>query len=372
MRSVIGKLPLISVVVPTFNEAGNVERLLEELDTALSREQWEVLFVDDDSVDHTREILRGHAQTYPLRIIHRVGRRGLASAVVEGVMAAMGEIIVVMDADLQHDPAIVPKMVAPIVSGDAQITVGSRFAGQNRPEGLSEARNILSKLGNGLSTRLIKRRLTDPLSGFFAVRRELFVAQAPQLSVRGYKILLDLLSTFPPSTKVKDVAMPFRKRPSGESKLGGRVVLEFALMLGDKTIGRILPLRFILFTLVGLGGAALHLTLLALTHKGMGLAFLPAQFLATLFAMLFNFHANNSISYRDMKLKGKKYFQGMLVFALLCSVGAVLNLVVAESLIKNQITWQVAGIVGAIVGGLWNYSATFSFGWAQLTGTRQR
>ena len=354
----------LTVVVPTLNERGNVGPLVAALERALEGLSWDVLFVDDNSTDGTLEALAALAANSPrVRFIRRVGRRGLSSAVVEGMLATTSPYIAVMDADLQHDETIVRGMYDAVRAGDVDIASASRFLDSSEQEGLSERREHLSRLGIALCRLIIKADLTDPLTGCFVVSRKLVDEVVERLSLRGFKILLDIFATSRRPLAYREFPMHFRKRLSGASKLDTLVSLEFLTVVADKLVGRWIPIRFVVFVVVGTLGMLVHIAILAAAYRGFAADFAVSQALATYAAMTVNFFVNNQFTYRDSRLRGLGLLGGLLSFVAICSVGAVVNVQIAKVLFEHGITWLLAGLLGAIVGSVWNYGVSSTFTW---------
>jgi dolichol-phosphate mannosyltransferase len=356
--------PELAVIVPTLNEKDNIELLLDRLDAALAGIHWEVVFVDDDSQDGTADLLvRLQRSMARVQVIRRIGRRGLSSACVEGMLATATPYLAVMDADLQHDETILPAMFERLRADDLDVVVGTRFAAGGSAGGLSKPRELLSRFGRLLSRMISRADLSDPMSGYFVLRRPFLDQTVRRLSGHGFKILLDLLASAPDPVRVAEVPFTFRDRHSGDSKLDTLVMLEYASLLSDKLVGAYLPTRFVLFAFVGLFGVVVHLTTLGIAHKTFGIDFYYAQVIATLTAMTVNFNLNNLLTYRDRQLKGVSLIYGHLSFYLTCSVGAIVNFQVAETLFIWQAPWMVAGFFGAMVSAVWNYGVSSVVTW---------
>lgn len=354
-----------AVIVPTKNERGNVQRLLELLDAALDGLSWEVIFVDDNSRDGTAEAVRTLAETRGnVRCLRRVGRNGLASAAIEGMMATGAPCLAVMDADLQHDETLLPVMLRRLQEEDLDIVVASRFLKDSRLEKFSTTRERMSRLGNTLSRLVTRCELTDPLSGFFMLKRSVIEEVVPRLNGQGFKILLDIFASSTRPLRFAEVPFVFRQRHSGESKLDTLVSLEFLLLVGDKFLGRVLPLRFLTFLLVGFSGLALHLSLLWVFFKQWHVPFYGAQAGATVMAMTSNFFLNNQATYRDRRLTGRVLWFGLLSFYAICSVGAFVNFAMADFLFGRTVPWMLAGLVGASVSAVWNYGVNSTITWS--------
>jgi len=358
-------MPELSVVIPTFNELDNIPRLVERLHKTLGAEDWEVVFVDDDSPDGTFAAIRDIAQTDPrVRSIRRIGRRGLSSAVIEGILSTSAPYVAVMDADLQHDERVLPAMLAKLKTGDDEVVVASRHVTGGSIGEFSEERARMSQLATRLAGLVTRTKLTDPMSGFFMIRRHSFEAAAPFLSGQGFKILLDLLASAPKPLRVAEIPYVFGNRAHGESKLDTAVMWDYGMLLADKTIGKYIPPRFVLFALVGGFGILVHFTTLALAFKVARLAFPVSQSIAIMVAMTCNFFLNNTLTYRDKRLKGMGLLLGLLTFYAICSLGGVANVGVANFVFKDEgEAWWLAGAAGAVVGSVWNFAASSVFTW---------
>ncbi|MDP9421417.1 MAG: glycosyltransferase family 2 protein [Pseudomonadota bacterium] len=357
----------LSVVVPTLNEAGNIEPLLERLGMALAGIEWEAIFVDDGSTDGTPELLTQIAQDdRRIRMIRRIGRRGLASAVVEGALASTTPIVAVIDADLQHDEKILPDLYRAIAENGNELAIGTRYAGNGSTGEWAEDRLKISRFATALASPVMKTRMSDPMSGLFAVRRDVLLEAAPRLSTVGYKILLDLVASHPRPLRLAEVGYTFGSRQHGESKLDEMVALEYLELLLDKAVGRFVPVKLVQFGAIGMLGVGIHLAILYCALVA-GTSFAFSQASAVIGAMTFNFALNNKFTYRDRKLTGWAWVGGLFSFYLVCSLGAVANVGIG-SLVYEQYHagWWIAGIAGAIVGSVWNYVAS---GW--LTWTRR-
>jgi dolichol-phosphate mannosyltransferase len=354
----------LTLVVPTLNERDNIPELVERLFKALAGIAWEVVFVDDDSTDGTADLVRELARRYPnVRCLQRLGRRGLASACIEGVLSSAAPFVAVMDADLQHDERLLPKMLQLLQGGPLDIVIGSRFASGAEVVSMPRHRVAISAIGNRLARLVVRAELTDPLSGFFMLRRPVFDAAVRRLSAQGYKLLVDLFASSPEPLVFKEIGFRFRARLHGESKLDTLIALEYAELLLDKLIGHIVPVRFVFFTAVGALGLVVHLAMLAVSLKLLGLGFAAAQGVATVTAMTGNFILNNTLTYRDRRLHGTRLLLGLLSFYAVCSVGAVANVGIAAYVFQADRSWWLAGIAGALMGSVWNYAMSSILTW---------
>ena len=367
----------LAIVLPTFNEAANIAPMVARLEAALGPAGWEAIFVDDDSRDGTADAAREISRRDPrIRVIQRFGRRGLASAAIEGMCATAAPIVAVMDADLQHDPGLLPGMLEAVGSGECDIAVASRFAegasmeAWNRPD-----RERASALANSLARKVTGVTLSDPMSGFFMLRAETVRRDAHRLSGIGFKILLDILATVETPLRVKEFPMAFGARAAGESKLDRTVVFEFLVGLYDKWLGRIIPTRFALFGTIGAAGVVVHMAVLSAFLAVFGGSFRDqlitdfeiGQTLAAVVAMSFNFVLNNSLTYADQRLRGMgPLLRGWLKFALTCSVGLLANVGVAAVLVRMGMHTYPAALTGIVIGSVWNYALSSRFVWGRF------
>jgi dolichol-phosphate mannosyltransferase len=351
------------LVIPTLNERDNVEPMLARLAVALVGIRWEAVFVDDGSTDGTLDLLRRIAcQTPHVRLVQRLGRSGLSTAIVEGMMATAAPVVGVIDGDMQHDEAILPELWRLVTSQEADVAIGSRYVDGGGTGGWSASRLRASRMATWLGNRVIGTASTDPMSGFFVIRRDLIVELQPRLSGIGFKLLIDLLASSQRPLLVREVPYVFRSRIAGDSKMGSAVAIEYLTLLLDKTAGRILPTRLLLFLMVGGTGLAVHLAILAGSLR-VGASFPVGQSVAVAAAILFNFTLNNLLTYRDRQLKGWRFFLGLASFAGVCSVGAVANVGVASFAFAEGRLWWQAGIAGAAISALWNYAASSYVTW---------
>ena len=358
----------LAIILPTLNERGNLAPLVERIENALGEDGWEVLIVDDDSKDSTADEARAWALTdRRVRLIQRIGRRGLASAAIEGFCATAAPYCTVMDADHQHDPALLPKMLASLKAREADICVASRFAdGASTEDWAEPERERLSGIANAMARKLTGVELSDPMSGYFMVPTATVRALVPRLSGIGFKILLDLLATADAPMKVKEFPLNFAKRRGGESKLDRAILFDFLAGLYDKTLGQLIPTRFALFGTVGALGVIVHMTVLASLLFVFGEAFSIAQGVAVLSAMSFNFWLNNWLTYRDKRLTGLgEVLRGWAGFCLTCAVGGFANVAVATLLESEGVFWALAALCGILIGSVWNFALSSRFVWGR-------
>ncbi len=352
--------PHVCIVVPTFNEARNVEEVARRLDRVLAGLEWEVVFVDDDSPDGTADVVKAMSLRDPrVRCIRRVNRRGLSGACIEGMLSASTPLVAVMDGDLQHDETILPQMIALLDRDEADIVVGSRLVeGGSSAGGFSAFRAFASGLGLRLARLLIGADVSDLMSGYFAMKRERFETLAPRLTTSGFKILLDILASASPRLRAREIGYRFRARQDGASKFDARAISDFLGLLAHKLTGGVIPPRFFMFVAVGGAGVVIHLLALRVAMLWAGLSFEVAQAVATIVAMTSNFFVNNTLTYSDAKLRGRRAAIGLAQFYAVCGVGAVANVGVAAWLFGLGAAWWLAALAGILMSSVWNY--TFS------------
>jgi dolichol-phosphate mannosyltransferase len=310
--------PELTVVVPTRNEHDNIRPLYDALYHSLRDIEWEVIFVDDDSQDGTSEAVYKLARLdRRVRCIQRISRRGLASACVEGILASSALYVAVMDADLQHDEQLLPHMLKTLKTEPAiDAVIGSRYVQHGSIGIWSRYRAWLSSIATHIGRSIMQVPIADPMSGFFMLRREAFEGSVRRLSNVGFKILLDILASSPRSLQVKEIPFHFRQRHAGTSKFDALIGWEYLMLLADKLIGHIIPIRFFLFVLVGGLGLVTHLAVLWLCLNPMQLSFALSQATATGVAIIGNFTLNNWLTYHDRRLTGWACVRGLLLFEL--------------------------------------------------------
>lgn len=356
----------LAVIVPTFNERENIHALTDAVAAALDGITFEMVFVDDDSTDGTRDVLETiAAERGNIRVIHRIGRRGLATAVTEGMLSTTSPYIAVIDADLQHDEHVLPQMLELLRNDEADLVIGSRYVDGGGIGDWDARRAKVSSTATKLAKMITSAAITDPMSGFFAITRSALYGAVRDLSGQGYKILLDIAASSKQPLRIRELPYEFRARQHGESKLDTLIVWEYLLLLVDKLVGHIVPARFISFVFIGGLGVFVHMGVLGMLIALGRPSFLWAQAVATGAAMIFNFFVNNILTYRDRRLKGfVSLTRGLATFVLVCSVGAIANVGIADYLFSDfHYGWLSAGLAGILVGAVWNYAASSVFTW---------
>jgi len=356
--------PRLVLVIPTFNEVENINPLLDRLQDVLQHLDWEVIFVDDDSNDGTRHKISERAlDNRRVRCIHRVGRRGLSTACVEGILASEAPIVAIMDADLQHDESLLPSLYEAVTADGYDLAIGSRYMQGGGIGDWSQSRHFVSRLATRISQWVTKVRVSDPMSGFFMFQRKSMDTAIRDVSGLGFKLLLDLLLSTDRSLNIKELPYHFRPRQAGESKLNAQVAWRMILLILDKKFGHIIPARFVSFALVGSVGVVVHFLALILTYRILGSDFVLAQAIATLVAMTSNFLLNNISTFSDHSLSGWGLLRGWVSFVAACSIGAVANVGIAGVLFSQEVDWVLSALAGAMVGSVWNYATTAVYTW---------
>ena len=356
----------LTIVVPTYNEKLNVRPLVSLLDKALVDINWEVVFVDDNSPDGTADEVRELARTrLDVRVIHRIGRRGLSGACIEGILSSAAPYVAVMDGDLQHDETVLISMIASFnTDPELNLVIGSRnVEGGSSGNGLSGMRSFGSDVATVIARKLLKIQVQDPMSGFFMIKLESFREVVGELQRQGFKILTDLLSASRGSWKIKEIPFVFKERQYGQSKMDSAVTLEYFGLILARLTGGAISIRFVLFLFVGLTGILVQLLMVGIFLNVMFLSFFCSQILAVILAMTSNFFLNNILTYRDQSLSGKYILFGLLSFYFVCSLGAVANVAVANLVYNFVPLWILASFFGSVISSLWNFMSSKWLTW---------
>lgn len=361
---------MLSLVLPTYNEAENLPVLLPKLRDALGSIDHEILIVDDDSPDQTWSVAQELCKDIGnVHVIRRVGRRGLSSAVIEGFLASKGDVLAVMDADGQHDMSLLPKLYQS-TQENADIAIGSRYMEGGSVGQWDERRHAMSRTATTIAIWLCKVKVQDPMSGFFAIKRSMFETALPRLNPKGFKILLDLLVHVPSWTQVQEIPFTFGTRMHGESKLSRRVQLEFLEYLYDVTLGGYIPLLFVKYCIVGSLGVLVHLSayyVYSYLFRENGelalVGFRIAVLAAIETAIVFNFILNNVWTFAHARLRGADMVLGFMKYNVACLFGALANYAVSSYLFALGWAELLSVLLGAATGIIWNYTMSRIFAW---------
>jgi len=354
----------LSVIVPTYNERGNVAPLVTRLEATLAGVAWEAVFVDDDSPDGTaREVKTIAARDPRVRCLRRVNRRGLAGACIEGILGSSAPYVAVIDADLQHDETLLPRMLDSLKSGRSDLVVATRFGAGGSAQAMSPTRESGSRLARRLAWMLGGVALSDPMSGFFAIRRDRFEPLAASLSPDGFKILLDIVTRARGTLRVAEEPYSFGSRVYGKSKLDARVVLEYlGLLLSRASRDAVTP-RFLSHALVGVVGLVVQLVAMRV-GLALGLAFIQAYALGAVVALGASFVVTNLLlTHSDRRLRGFSVIPGLLVFGVTSAFGLVAGIGMAAWLYTLRPVWWLAGAVGSVVGTVCSHATSPRLSW---------
>ena len=353
----------LSIIIPTYNERENIAPLVARIREAIGDREYEVLFIDDSSSDGTAEAIEALSATCPVRVIVRTRERGLASAVVEGIRQARGDLLLVMDADLQHSPELIPELMKVVESG-ADVAIASRYVEGGSVPGWGQVRRTISKGAIFLAHLLLplSRKIGDPVSGYFMFRRE--VASGVRLKPTGYKILLELLMVGK-YNRVAEVPFAFATRSRGESKLTLRQQIHYLkhlldLMRRTGELGRLFK-----FLLVGLSGVGVNMGILWLLTEKAGVFYLASEAVAIEISILTNFLLNNRFTFRDRNLPGKRnIFIRLARFNAVSLTGLGVNLGVLWLLTDVAgIYYLLSNLFGIAAAAAWNYLANTWWTW---------
>jgi dolichol-phosphate mannosyltransferase len=258
---------------------------------------------------------------------------------------------------------VLPNMLAVLAAGEADLVAATRYVEGGSADAFGARRGMMSRVATRLTQRLLGTGLSDPMSGFFMMRRDRFDQIANHLSPVGFKILLDIATTAGPSLRIAEQPYRFGTREQGESKFDMTVGLEFLGLLLSKATGELVDPRFVFFAIVGTSGLAVHLVVLRFVMDGFIVSFAVAQSIATFAALTSNFLLNNMLTYHDRRLRGLAMLRGFAAFCLIGAVGALTNVGLASWLYSEREVWWVAGAAGAVMGALWNYAMSTLFVW---------
>ena len=326
------------------------------------RADYEVIVVDDDSPDRTWELAQELGEQDPrITCYRRVDRRGLSSAIVDGLSLGRGQRLLVMDADLQHDTTKVPLLLAAL--DQAPIAIGTRYAKDGDVGEWSKKRVFLSQVATVACQFVLGIRASDPMSGFFAIRRADFLTIAPRLNPRGYKILMEILHLLH-GPQVAEVAYVFAPRVAGESKLSTRVIWDFVLSLIELLSRRIISARFLKYGMVGASGVIVQYAAFFLIWRHF-IGEEGATALAIATAACSNYLINNWWTFSDRAHRGAlDIVRGATFFLVISGTGALINQAVTWYLHdKRTLPLYAAMACGILVGTVWNYYLNLDLTW---------
>tara|TARA_B100001989_G_scaffold141147_1_gene100285 strand:- start:1255 stop:2349 length:1095 start_codon:yes stop_codon:yes gene_type:complete len=358
----------VSIVLPTYNEEKNVIPIIQEIVERNNKYNLEIIVVDDNSTDNTESLIRDISRIDPrVRLINRIDRFGLSSAIKEGCLNARGDIIAVMDSDGQHEVKSLFQAIEYILINREDLVIGSRFLDKSSVEGLSKKRKDSSSIANNIARVSLNnnyKTLTDYLSGFFLFKRYSCISIIKRIDVNGFKFLYELLALSKGRLKVCEVPLKFKPRRSGNSKLDIAVVWDFNISIIHSFLGRLIPRRAISFGIVGLTGVFVQLTALYFLLWITEFPFIKLLPFAVIVAACSNFFINNLLTFKNKRLYGLSLCIGLIKFLLVSSLPLIANVGLASSfyffISSNTFFSQLAGI---FVVFIWNYAASSKFVW---------
>ena len=359
---------IISVIIPTYNEYKNLPKLLDQLLNLETIFEKEIIIVDDNSSDGTQNLARSYSQNdRRIRLISRLGRSGLSSAIKEGCLCASGDLIVIMDADGQHEPNSIINGLEKFNNKNIDIIIGSRFLEESIIKGLSSKRESGSSIANFLARFTLNRsykNLTDFMTGFIILKRNTCIKFIEKIDVNGFKFLYELLSLSKGKLTIIEIPLVFGQREYGQSKLDLAVIWDFFISLIHNLFGRLIPRRAFSFALVGLIGVVVQMTIIYILLGITNYQFEKVLPIGVIIAASSNYTINNILTFRSNKLSGKYFYFGLFKFLLVASLPIIANIGVANlfysQLSKNTFVAQLAGI---FVVFIWNYAASSRVVW---------
>lgn len=356
--------PLVSIIIPTLNDHDNIDDLLSQLRTVMHDIEWEVIFVDDDSADGTASVVRRiGSDDARVRCVHRIGRRGLSGACVEGMLTSSASYLVVMGADFQHNPAVVRRMFSALHTRQAELVIASRDVKGGSYEDVPNIQSHLRQFDARLDRLFLRDNLTDWTSNFFALHRELFEEVSHGLSQLGFKLLLDILLTARRNVRIVEVPIALGTPTASNANFESYFTWDYLMLLVDKKLGHYIPVRFLAFSAIGAFGAGINLTALAILYQIVGTSFMISESLSTAISIVCNYTLNNMLTFRDHRRRGIKWLTGLVSFAAACSVGVAANIGLAFYLFTRQLHWFISALAGILVGVVWNYTVTGFYTW---------
>ena len=359
---------IISVIIPTYNEYKNLPKLLDQLLNLETIFEKEIIIVDDNSSDGTQNLARSYSQNdRRIRLISRLGRSGLSSAIKEGCLCASGDLIVIMDADGQHEPNSIINGLEKFNNKNIDIIIGSRFLEESIIKGLSSKRESGSSIANFLARITLHsgyKKLTDYMTGFILLKRNSCIKYIEKIDVNGFKFLYELLSLSKGKLTVIEIPLVFGFREFGQSKLDLAVIWDFLISLIHNFFGRIIPRRAFSFALVGLIGVFVQMFVIYFLLAVTDFDFEKILPVGVILAATSNYIINNILTFRSNKLSGKNFYFGLFKFLLVASLPIIANIGVAN-LFYNQLSSNTffAQIAGILVVFIWNYAASSRVVW---------
>lgn len=353
----------LTIIVPTYNEKDVLTRLVAEITQEIGKKlSYEILFVDDSN-DETPQVLEQLShQTSTVHYLHRNNERGLASAVVAGFKIARGDSIIVMDADLQHPPSLIPMIAERLKNVD--IVIPSRFISGGSDGGLNPVRKLISFTARSLGRLSIKRLrpISDCTGGYFGLKRS--VIEGVALNPVGWKILIEVLVKGNYHT-VHEIPYSFHSREAGASKMSLKEQWNYLVHIARLVRNSPEDLRFYSFCLVGMLGVFVNMFALTILVNLLGFYGMAASAGASVIAMAHNFVLNDRITWRDHKpATTRQHFGKLLQFIVICSVGILITALFVESFLSLNLSIYLGQLIGIMVATYWNFAVNNRFTWS--------
>ncbi len=358
----------LSVILPTFNERKNILTLLDELLRLSDSYEIELIVVDDSSTDGTSSSVRELAKKdRRIRLINRLGRAGLSSAIKEGCLCATGEVLAIMDTDGQHEVRSIENGLEKLIEDKLDFVAGSRFLEKSNIKGLSDARRGGSNVANSLARFSLPKRythLTDFMSGCMLLDRQSCISFIEKIDVNGFKFFYELLAVSKGKLKGEEIELIFQPRQYGSSKLDIAIVWDFLVSLVHTCLQRSIPRKAISFGFVGSTGVFVQFFVVYFLIWFIGIDFEKALPFAVVIAASSNFLINNALTFRSNRLKDRALMIGLFKFLLVSSLPIFANVGLTTTFFNyispNILLSQFAGI---IVVYIWNYAASSRLVW---------
>lgn len=379
-------VPAVSVITPTFNEADNVPILVDRIHRALGELPHEIVIADDDSPDRTWEVAERLAADDPsIVVMRRFHDPGLSASVLDGMSVARGETLAVIDADLQHDPSILPQMVDVVRRGDADVVVGSRSTSGGGYGDWSAGRRVVSWIATLIARVLLRVPVSDPMSGYFVVARGTYERTAPHINPRGFKILLEFIGR-DRSLRVQEIGYEFSNRVHGETKLNRSVIRSYLLGVAELRVGRQINPTFVLYALVGMVGLAVNsLAFWAAERVGFPMVDtglndeidpIATSFLFSVqLSILVLFVLNNQFTFWEHRYRGWAAVPAFAVYEVMSLVGTGVHVAVFTFLQESGFllsflggsTRVVHNLIGAVTALIMNWYLNTTYLWRRRT-----
>ena len=344
-----------SILIPTYNEKDNILDLIQEIHETLISYEYEIIIIDDNSPDKTAEIVKAYAANKTERVIciERTWQKGLSSGIIEGMAVANAPLVVVMDGDGQHDPKNIIKLLEAQKNASLDLVIGSRFLTKEYATGLSNNRSILSKIGIALTKPFISKIITDPLTGFFLIKRQILQKLQKQIYKDGFKILFDILM-LDKNLKLREIQINFRDRKLGDSKLNLSTLAHLLGQIVENLSYGIIPSTFFVFSFIGSLGVLVHLISLYLLLDA-GITYIISNFFGSALALTSNYFLNNYLTFNNLHNTIRKKIAGLFKYSVFNSLSLVVNIGVASFLYLDSFSIAISTLLGITSGLLLNY-----------------